>query len=169
MIRPITKYGESVLRTRAPEVTDLLADIQTLIDDMIETMYAAPGVGLAAPQVNVSLRIFVADPSSGRRSDDLIVMINPVIIERGGVQSEPEGCLSVPDFEAPVARPTRALVRGMDRDGTPREVEGEGLLARVFQHEIDHLDGSLFLDHLRGLRRDMILRKIKKLKRSGKW
>ena len=169
MIRPITKYGEAVLRMRATEVTDITADVQTLIDDMIETMYAAPGVGLAAPQVDVSLRIFVADPSSGRRAEDLLIMINPEIVEREGVQSEPEGCLSVPDFEAPVTRPTRAVVRGLDRDGNVQEFEGEGLLARVFQHEIDHLDGSLFLDHLRGLKRDMILRKIKKLRRSGKW
>jgi len=169
MIRPITKQGESVLRTPATEVTRVTAKIHALIDDMIETMYAAPGVGLAAPQVDVSLRIFVADPSSGRRADDLIVMINPEIVEREGVQTEPEGCLSVPGFEAPVARPTRSIVRGLDRDGTCREIEGLGLLARVFHHEIDHLNGALFLDHLRGLRRDLILRKIKKLKRSGKW
>ena len=169
MIRPITKYGGMVLRTRATHVTDITADVQALIDDIIETMYAAPGVGLAAPQIDVSLRIFVADPSSGRRGHDLIVMINPEIVEREGVQAEPEGCLSVPGFEAPVARPTRAVVRGLDRDGTVRSVEGDGMLARVFQHEIDHLDGSLFVDHLRGLKREIILRKIKKLQRSGKW
>ena len=169
MIRPITKYGDAVLRTRAAEVTEITADIRTLIDDMVETMYATPGVGLAAPQVDVSLRIFVADPSSGRRPAGLVVMINPEIVEHEGVQSEPEGCLSVPGFEAPVARPTTAIVRGLDRDGTPQELEGEGLLARVLQHEVDHLDGALFLDHLRGLKRDIILRKIKKLKRSGKW
>ena len=169
MIRPITKYGGMVLRTRATHVTDITADVQALIDDIIETMSAAPGVGLAAPQIDVSLRIFVADPSSGRRGHDLIVMFNPEIVEREGVQAEPEGCLSVPGFEAPVARPTRAVVRGLDRDGTVRSVEGDGLLARVFQHEIDHLDGSLFVDHLRGLKREIILRKIKKLQRSGKW
>ena len=169
MIRPIAKFGDRVLRTRALEVTDITADIQALIDSMIETMYAAPGVGLAAPQIDVSLRIFVADPSSGRRAEDLVVMINPAIVEREGVQTEPEGCLSVPGFEAPVARPTRAIVRGLDRNGTAHSVEGIGLLARVFQHEIDHLDGSLFVDHLRGLKRDMIVRKIKKLQRSGKW
>ena len=169
MIRPITKFGDRVLRTRATEVTDITVDVQTLIDNMIETMYAAPGVGLAAPQIDVSLRIFVADPSSGRRADDLVIMINPDIVEREGVQAEPEGCLSVPGFEAPVARPTRAVVRGLNRDGTARSIEGIGLLARVFQHEIDHLDGSLFVDHLRGLKRDMIVRKIKKLQRSGKW
>ena len=169
MIRPIMKYGDRVLRTRAIEVTDITADIQALIDDMIETMYAAPGVGLAAPQIDMSLRILIADPSSGRRADDLVVMINPDIVEREGVQAEPEGCLSVPGFEAPVARPTRVVIRGLDRDGTARSVEGIGLLARLFQHEIDHLDGSLFVDHLRGLKRDLILRKIKKLQRSGKW
>ncbi len=169
MIRPITKYGDRVLRTRAEKVMDITADVQALIDDMIETMYAAPGVGLAAPQIDVSLRIFVADPSSGRRAGDLLVMINPDVVEREGVQAESEGCLSVPGFEAPVPRPTRAVVRGLDRDGTPHSVEGTGLLARVFQHEIDHLDGSLFVDHLRGLKRDMIVRKIKKLQRAGKW
>ena len=169
MIRPITKYGDRVLRARAEQVTDITADIQALIDDMIETMYAAPGVGLAAPQIGVSLQIFVADPSSGRRASDLLVMINPDVVEREGVQAEPEGCLSVPGFEAPVPRPTRAVVRGLGRDGNLRSVEGIGLLARVLQHEIDHLDGSLFVDHLRGLKRNMIVRKIKKLQRSGKW
>ena len=169
MIRPIAKYGDGVLRARATEVTDITADVQALIDDMIETMYAAPGVGLAAPQIDVPLRIFVADPSSGRTANDLLVMINPDVVEREGVQTEPEGCLSVPGFEAPVPRPTRAVVRGLDRNGTPHSVEGIGLLARVFQHEIDHLDGSLFVDHLRGLKRDMIVRRIKKLQRSGKW
>ena len=169
MIRPITKYGDRVLRTRATEVTTITTDVHALIDDMIETMHAAPGVGLAAPQIDVSLRIFVADPSSGRRADDLVIMINADIIEREGVKTEPEGCLSVPGFEAPVARPTRMIVRGLDRAGTAQSIEGCGLLARVFQHEIDHLDGSLFVDHLRGLRRDIIMRKVKKLQRSGKW
>ena len=96
-------------------------------------------------------------------------MINPDVVEREGVQTEPEGCLSVPGFEAPVPRPTRAVVRGLDRDGKLHSVEGIGLLARVFQHEIDHLDGSLFVDHLRGLKRNMIVRKIKKLQRAGQW
>ena len=132
MIWPITKYGDRVLRTRATEVTDITADIQALIDDMIETMYAAPGVGLAAPQIDVLFRIFVADPSSGRRADDLVIMINPDIVEREGVQAEPEGCLSVPGFEAPVARPTRAVVRGLDRDGLPAQSRGSGSWRECF-------------------------------------
>ena len=136
---------------------------------MVETMYAAPGVGLAAPQIGVSLRIFVADPSSGHREDGLIVMINPEIVERDGVQTEQEGCLSLPGFEAPVERPLRTVVRGLDRAGAPQQIEGSSLLARIFQHEIDHLDGSVFLDRLRGLKRELIVRRIKKLRRSGKW
>lgn len=132
-------------------------------------MYSSSGIGLAAPQVGLSVRLFVADPSFGRDSNDLVVMINPEIAEREGVQSELEGCLSVPGFEAQIARPTRLLVRGLDRQGKPQQIEATGLLARIFQHEIDHLDGSLLLDHLRGLKRDLIIRKIKKLKRLGKW
>ncbi len=163
------KYGDIALQQRASDVVEVTSETQSLIDDMVETMYAAPGVGLAAPQIGVSLRIFVADPSSGHREDGLIVMINPEIVERDGVQTEQEGCLSLPGFEAPVERPLRAVVRGLDRDGAPQQIEGSSLLARVFQHEIDHLDGSLFLDRLRGLKRELIVRRIKKLRRSGKW
>ena len=169
MIRPIMKYGDTALQQRTRNVVEVTSETQSLIDDMVETMYAAPGVGLAAPQIGVSLRIFVADPSSGHREDGLIVMINPEIVEQDGVQTEEEGCLSLPGFEAPVERPLRAVVRGLDRDGAPQEIEGSSLLARVFQHEIDHLDGSLFLDRLRGLKRELIVRRIKKLRRSGKW
>ena len=169
MIRPIVTYGDAVLQRPAVAVDEITAEVHALIDDMIETMYAAPGVGLAAPQVGVSLRVFVADPSSGRRDDGLVIMINPDFVEREGVQTHSEGCLSVPGFEAPVARPARVVVRGLNRDGVAREVEGTELLARVFQHEIDHLDGSLFLNKLRGIKRELILRKIKKLQRTGKW
>lgn len=169
MARSITKYGDTVLQTRASEITDITTETEGLIDDMIDTMYSSSGIGLAAPQVGLSVRLFVADPSFGRDSNDLVVMINPEIAEREGVQSELEGCLSVPGFEAQIARPTRLLVRGLDRQGKPQQIEATGLLARIFQHEIDHLDGSLLLDHLRGLKRDLIIRKIKKLKRLGKW
>ena len=110
MIRPILHYGDPVLHERSSHVEKITADVEALIDDMIETMYAAPGVGLAAPQIGVSLQIFVADPSSGRRTSDLLVMINPDVVEREGVQAEPEGCLSVPGFEAPVPRPARSPV-----------------------------------------------------------
>ena len=169
MIRSISNFGDGVLRVPAAEVGELTPTIQGLVDDMIETMYAAAGVGLAAPQVGESLRIFVADPSSGRRAEDLIVMINPELVECDGIQNESEGCLSVPGFEAPVARPLRAVIAGLNRAGSPHQVEGTGLLARAFQHELDHLNGSLFLDKLRGFKREMLLRKIKKLQRSGKW
>ena len=169
MIRPILRYSEGVLHRHAEAVGDITTEVDKLIEDMIETMYAAPGVGLAAPQIGVALRIFVADPSAGRNLNDLIVMINPEVVEREGVQQEEEGCLSVPGFNATLARPARAVVRGLSRDGGSHEFEGSGLLARVFQHELDHLDGTLFLDRLRGIKREMIIRKINKLKRTGKW
>ena len=136
---------------------------------MIQTMYAAPGVGLAATQVGVPRRLFVIDLSVGRRATDLIVMINPVFVEREGMQLEEEGCLSVPGFNASVVRPARAVVRGLDRSGNEQTIEGRELLARAFQHEMDHLDGMLFVDRLRGIKKDLIVRKIQKLKRSGKW
>jgi peptide deformylase len=136
---------------------------------MIQTMYAAPGVGLAAPQVGVPLRIFVADITVGRDKDALHVFINPQFVERDGMQLEDEGCLSVPGFSATVARPSRAVIMGLDREGNEHTVEGTALLARCFQHEMDHLDGRLFVDHLRGLQKDLILRKIKKKTRAGEW
>jgi len=169
MIRPIVKYGTASLHRPAEKVDAITPDLQTLIDDMIETMYAAPGVGLAAPQVGLPLRLFVVDISVGRNAADLMVFVNPEFVERDGMQLEEEGCLSVPGFTATVARPARAVVRGQDRTGTERLVEGTGLLARAFQHEMDHLDGRLFVDHLRGIKRDLIVRKIQKLTRAGEW
>src|SRR5262249_34250143 len=144
-------------------------DVESLIDDMIETMYAAPGIGLAAPQVGVPLRIFVIDLSIGRDLNELIVMVNPEFVEREGMQLEEEGCLSVPGFQATVVRRMRAVVKGLDRAGQAYRREGNGLLARAFQHEMDHLDGTLFVDRLRGIKRDLIVRKIRKLTRAGKW
>lgn len=169
MIRPILKYGDSTLHDKAVDVGAITPEIDVLINDMIETMYAAPGVGLAAPQVGVPLRIFVVDITLGREPSGPIVMINPTFITRDGMQLEEEGCLSVPGFEATVVRPTRVVVKGLDRDGTEHQHEGTGLLARAFQHEMDHLDGTLFIDHLRGIKRDLIVRKIRKLTRAGKW
>jgi peptide deformylase len=168
-LRPILRYGADVLHQPARPVGNITPEIVRLIDDMIQTMYAAPGVGLAATQVGEPLRIFVADVSLGRNPADLITFINPEFIERDGMQLEEEGCLSVPGFEATVVRPTRAVVKGLDRNGSEHEREGTGLLARAFQHEMDHLDGKLFIDHLRGIKRDVIVRKIKKLTRAGKW
>jgi peptide deformylase len=169
VIRPILKFGDTPLHEPAAEVGVLSDDVQKLIDDMIETMYAAPGIGLAAPQVGVPLRIFVVDLSFGRNAGDLKVFVNPVFVERDGVQLEEEGCLSVPGFNATVARPQRAVVKGRDRHGDECTVEGTDLLARAFQHEMDHLDGKLFLDRVRGIKRDLIVKKIRKLSRAGKW
>jgi peptide deformylase len=169
VIRPILKFGEAPLHEPAAEVAELTGDIQKIVDDMIETMYAAPGIGLAAPQVGVPLRIFVVDLSLGHSADELMVFINPVFLERDGMQLEEEGCLSVPGFNATVARPQRAIVKGLDRNGEERTVEGKDLLARAFQHEMDHLDGKLFLDRVRGIKRDLIVTKIRKLSRAGKW
>lgn len=169
MIRPIVKYGAQTLHRPAAPVEEITPELQKLIDDMVETMYAAPGVGLAAPQIGVALRLFVVDVSVGRNPEGLMVFVNPEFVEREGMQLEEEGCLSVPGFTATVARPARVVVRGLDREGTARTVEGTGLLARAFQHEMDHLDGRLFVDHLRGIKRDMIVRRIQKLTRAGEW
>jgi peptide deformylase len=169
MIRPILRYGESLLHQPTTDVAVVDDEVHQLVDDMIETMYAAPGVGLAAPQVGVAKRLFVIDLSVGRRMADLIVMINPVFVEREGMQLEEEGCLSVPGFNATVVRPARAVVRGLDRAGNEQTIEGRELLARAFQHEMDHLDGTLFIDRLRGIKKDLIVRKIHKLRRTGRW
>ena len=169
MIRPILKYGDTILHDPARVVDVVTPEIRHLINDMIETMYAAPGVGLAAPQIGVPLRIFAVDVSVGRDPSGLLVFINPEFVERDGVQLEEEGCLSIPGFEATVVRPARVVIKGLDRDGGPQQREGTALLARAFQHEMDHLDGTLFVDRLRGIKRDLIVRRIKKLTRAGKW
>jgi peptide deformylase len=169
MIRPILRYGERPLHETAADVTAFDDDFQRLVDDMIETMYAAPGIGLAATQLGVLLRVFVVDLSVGRTSSDLIVMANPAFVSREGTQLEEEGCLSAPGFNATVVRPQRAVVKGLDRHGAAQTIEGTDLLARAFQHEIDHLDGIVFIDRLRGIKRDLIVRRIQKLKKSGKW
>lgn len=169
MLRPIVKHGDAVLQTPAAPVTAVDASLQTLIDDMIQTMYAAPGIGLAAPQVGVPLRVCVIDLSGGKRGSDVIALVNPSYLEREGLQLEEEGCLSVPGFQATVPRARRVVVQGQDRRGEPIVVEGTGLLARALQHELDHLDGRLFLDRLRGLQRDIIVRRIRKMRRAGRW
>jgi len=169
MVRPILKLGAPALRSTAAAVTDLGKSTQQTIDDMIETMHAAPGIGLAAPQVGVPLRLFVVDLSVGRTSSDLQVFVNPEIMERDGMQLEEEGCLSVPGFTATVLRPRRILVRAADRDGQTRNVEGTGLLARALQHELDHLDGLLYLQRLRRLQRAAIERRVRKLAHLGQW
>jgi peptide deformylase len=169
MIRPILKYGDQALHERARPVDAITPDIDRIIDDMIETMYAAPGIGLAATQIGVPLRIFTVDLSIGRDPQGLLVMINPTFDQRDGMQLEEEGCLSLPGFEATVMRPSHVVVSGLDRAGAAQRREGAGLLARAFQHEMDHLDGTLFVDRLRGIKRELIVRRIRKLTRSGKW
>jgi peptide deformylase len=169
VIRPILRLGDSVLHRPAAPVAAIDDDVLALVDDMVATMHHAPGVGLAAPQIGVELRVFVVDLSVGARPLELHVFINPEFVERVGLQLEEEGCLSVPGFNATVARPARAVVRGLDRSGKVVEVDGHGLLARALQHEMDHLDGCLFVDRLRAIRRRLIRRDIERLKRRGRW
>jgi peptide deformylase len=169
MLRPIVRYGASGLQSPAAPVTSFDADLQKLVGDMIETMYAAPGIGLAAPQIGVALRVAVVDLSLGKPGGELFTLVNPEFVERDGMQLEEEGCLSVPGFNATVARPARVVVRALDCHGAPHTVEGTGLLARAMQHELDHLDGVLFLDRLRGIKRDLIVRRIRKMQRAGRW
>ena len=166
---PIRKYGDDVLRRPAEPVRDFDGALQQLIDDMVQTMYAAPGIGLAANQIGVNRRVAVIDLSVGKRPNELHVLVNPEIVERIGDQSDEEGCLSVPDFTETVVRPTRVTARFLDRNGDTRELSGEGLMARAMCHEIDHLDGKLYVDHLRGFKRERIVRKIQKLAKAGMW
>jgi peptide deformylase len=158
----IRKYPDPVLRRKAKPVAEITPEIQKLIDDMIETMYAAPGVGLAAPQVGISLRLTVIDVSTKDDPHPLLVLINPVIISAEGELNEEEGCLSVTDFQSNVIRYAKVRIRATDRDGKTYEAEGEDLLARAFQHELDHLDGILFIDRISPLKRDLFKRRIKK-------
>jgi peptide deformylase len=144
-------------------------EIATLINDMFETVYAAPGVGIAAPQIGASHRVFVIDLSVGKVPSERIVLINPEFVRREGMQLVEEGCLSVPGFHATVARPKSVTVRGLDPAGRERVVEAEGFLARAIQHEMDHLDGILFVDRLRAVQRRLILRRIESLRRTGQW
>ena len=169
MIRPIVLWGADVLEKVAEPVTNVTDAEIKLVQDMIETMYKAPGVGLAANQVGVSKRIMVTDPSSGEKKNQVVTMLNPEIVAVDGEQFEEEGCLSVPGFSSTVVRPKKVVLRGVDLNGKEIVVEGSDLLARAFCHEIDHLDGKFFLDHISFLKRDLIKRRIKKMIRQGKW
>jgi peptide deformylase len=170
MILKILKYGEPVLEHPAQEVTEFdTPELRQLIDDMWETMYAAKGVGLAAPQVGVSQRISVIDISVGEDESKKIVIINPEITFSEGKQTGEEGCLSIPGFREPVTRANKVTVRAQNEKGETIELCGEELLARAFLHEIDHLNGILFINHLSALKRDIIRRKIKKLQKAGEW
>src|SRR5215469_6514043 len=169
MIRPIVLWGSELLDNPSDPVANISGDEVQLVQDMIETMYKAPGVGLAAPQIGVSKRIMVTDTTSGEKKDHLFTLVNPEIVETEGEQFEEEGCLSIPGFSATVLRPKKVVIRGLDLDGKEVVIEGSDLLARAFCHEMDHLDGKFFLDHLSFIKRDMIKRRIKKLIRQGKW
>ena len=169
MNRPIVKYGADVLLKIAKPVENITGAEVNLIQDMVETMYKAPGVGLAAPQIGVSQRIMVTDTSAGEREDSLLVIVNPEIVSTDGEQYEEEGCLSIPGFTEPVRRPKNVVIRGVDLDGRELILEGSDLLARAFCHEMDHLNGVLFLDHLSFIKRDLIRRKIRKLAKQDEW
>ena len=170
MIYPIVKYGDPVLEQRAQTVEDFdTPDLHKLIEDMFESMYAAKGVGLAAPQIGIARRIAVIDPSAGEDPSQKVVLINPEIIRNEGRQVTEEGCLSVPGFREPVARASRVTVRAQNARGETFEITGEELLARALQHEADHLNGRLYISHLSMLKRDLIRRKIRKLQKAGEW
>ncbi|MGK2856714.1 MAG: peptide deformylase [Thermoanaerobaculia bacterium] len=169
-VLPIRKYGDPVLRARAKEIDPSeIAGLSALVDDMVETMYAEPGVGLAANQVGVSKRLAVIDLTVGEEPGSVHVLINPEIIESEGEVLEQEGCLSIPDFVELVSRPERVRMSYLDREGKPQEMWGEGLMARAICHEIDHLNGVMFVDYLRGMKKDRILKKIQKLIKTGDW
>jgi peptide deformylase len=169
MNRPIVRYGSEILEERARPVENISDAEVAIVRDMVDTMYAASGVGLAAPQIGVGQRIMVTDPSGGEKKDDLIVLVNPEIVSSDGEQFEEEGCLSIPGFSEVVCRPKHVAIRGLDLEGKERLIEGSDLLARAFCHEMDHLDGVLFLEHLSFLKRDLIRRKIRKLARQDEW
>jgi peptide deformylase len=169
MIYPIVKYGQRVLETPAAPITVFDGDLEKLVADMFETMYAANGVGLAAPQIGIGKRLTVIDVTSGQDPTAKLVLANPVIVATEGKQSQDEGCLSLPDFRAGTPRPAKVTIRAQDMHGKEFTMTGEGLLARAFCHETDHLNGVLFIHHLSLLKRDSIKRKIKKLMKAGEW
>jgi peptide deformylase len=169
MLRPIVLYGAEVLEKPSEPVTNITDAEVKLVQDMIETMYKAPGVGLAAPQIGVSKRIMVTDTSVGEDKNELLTILNPEIVATDGEQYEDEGCLSVPGFTATVVRPKKVVLRGIDLNGKEITLEGSDLLARAFCHELDHLNGVVFLDHLSFIKRDMIKRRIRRLVKQGKW
>jgi peptide deformylase len=168
-VRPIVKYGHPGLHKPSETVKEIDGAIHQLLDDMVETMYAAPGIGLAAPQIAVPLRVIIVDLSVGEEPGQLIKLINPEFVLREGEQRHDEGCLSVPGFGGSPVRPARVVVKGLDPDGKERTYEGTELLARAFCHEIDHIDGLLFVDRLTPLKRDLMKRKLRKKARTDDW
>jgi peptide deformylase len=169
MILKIVKYPEPVLSKPGEPVTEFDADLRKLVADMFETTYAEQGIGLAAPQVGVSKRLAVIDLSMGKDPKDRLVLVNPEIIQREGKLYEEEGCLSFPDIREKVVRAAKVSIRAQDENGKWFEMDGEDLLSRCFQHEIDHVDGMLFIFRMSALKRDLNLRKIRKMIRDGEW
>ncbi len=170
MIYPIVKYGQPVLEKQAAAVTEFgTAELLKLIEDMFESMYAAKGVGLAAPQIGIGSRIAVIDVTSGEDPEQKLVLINPEIIDKQGSQTSEEGCLSIPTFREPVTRAQKVTIRAQKADGETYEMTGEDLLARAFLHETDHLNGTLYISHISPLKRDLIRRKIRKLQKANEW
>lgn len=169
MVYPITLYGDPVLETPAATVTEFDDDLKKLVEDMFESMYAAHGVGLAAPQIGIGKRITVIDVTFKEDPNAKLVLINPEIIHTEGRQRGTEGCLSLPEFREDVTRPNKVTVRAQDAEGNWFEHTGEELLARALMHETEHLQGRLYISHISGLKRDLMKRKIKKLMRAGQW
>jgi len=169
MIYPIVKYGREVLEQPGKPITEFDGSLEKLVSDMFETMYAANGVGLAAPQIGLPLRLCVIDVSVGEDPNARLILANPVIVSTEGEQVQEEGCLSLPDFRAKTRRPQRATVRAWDLHGHEYTMAGEDLLARAFCHEIDHLDGTLFIQHLGRLKRESIKRKVRQMIKAGEW
>ncbi len=169
MIRPVVKFGDDVLARKAEPVTEFDGKLGRLLEEMFASMYDASGVGLAAPQIGISRRMAVIDITCGKDPDARIVIINPEIIAVEGQQKEEEGCLSLPGFRETVKRPQKVTLRAQDRKGKEFTMQGEGLLARAFCHETEHLNGQLFLSHLSVLKRDLIQRKIRKMIKAGEW
>jgi peptide deformylase len=169
MIYPIVKFGNPVLEKPADKVTVFDGELKILVDDMFESMYAARGVGLAAPQIGVPLRIAVVDVTFKEDPNAQIVLINPEIIHKEGRHTQSEGCLSIPEFRENVSRAKVVTIRAQDLTGKVFEKTGEDLLARAFQHETDHLNGKLYISHISALKRDLIKRKIRKMVKAGEW
>jgi peptide deformylase len=168
-VHEVVKYPDPVLAKRGATVTVFDAALKQLVEEMFESMYVAQGIGLAAPQISISQRITVIDVSFKKNPADKIVLINPEIVDREGKQVEEEGCLSLPEIREKVARAEWVKVKAQNVKGESFEIEGTELLGRCIQHEIDHLDGILFIDRLSRLKRDLVLRKIKKLQKNGEW
>ena len=169
MIYPIVKLGDPVLERPAAPVTVFDDELKKLVEDMFESMYAAHGVGLAAPQIGISKRLAVVDVTFKEDPNAKLVLVNPEILHAEGRHSQNEGCLSIPEFREPVTRPRKVTVRAQDVNGNLFEKTGEDLLARAFLHETDHLDGKLYISHLSALKRDLMKRKIRKLIKAGQW